>query len=261
MEQKKASFETALLGFRRPMQLSSFPYLLVAESTRHGGCSPMPYASMNLGLYSEDTAENVQKNRDTWFGRLGIAEGQVAGMHQVHSAEVLLVNQAGQYKGYDALITQQVGLYLTVTIADCTPILLFDAANQAVAAIHAGWRGTVGHIAAKTLAAMNAAFGTKAMDCYAYIGTCIDECSFEVDADVADHFTDPFKRWDEVRQKFFIDLKACNSAVLEKAGIPASQIEQSPYSTVLHNDDYFSYRKEKGKTGRMLGVIGVSQAN
>lgn len=249
--------DTVALGFRRPKQLSSFPDLIAAESTRQGGFSAAPYASLNLGLYTKDDAALVQQNRDHFFSQLSCSEAAVAGMHQVHGSEVLRVEQAGQYAGYDALITNTRGLFLTVTVADCTPLLIYDPTHKAVAAIHAGWRGTVADIGTKTLLAMHKHFGTDPTHCYAYVGTCIDECSFEVDADVADHFGSAFKRWDLNQQKFFIDLKAANAQRLNKQGIPLSQIECSHYSTVLHNKDYFSYRKEKGQCGRMLGLIGV----
>lgn len=249
--------DTTALGFRHPQQLSTFPDLVVAESTRQGGFSTSPYTSLNLGLYTQDNPATVQQNRDHFFDQLGCSESSVAGMHQVHGAEVLRVEKAGQYPGYDAIITNTAGLFLTVTIADCTPVLIYDPLHKAVAAVHAGWRGTVAGIAAKTLMIMREHFGTDPTHCYAYVGTCIDECSFEVDADVADHFTANFKRWDEQKQKFFIDLKAANASTLNKGGIPMAQIESSIYSTVLNNDDYFSYRKEKGQCGRMLGLIGV----
>lgn len=249
--------DTSALGFRRPQQLATFPDLVVAESTRQGGFSSAPYTSLNLGLYTQDEAAAIQQNRDRFFSQLGCTESSVAGMHQVHGAEVLRVEEAGQYAGYDALITNVAGLFLTVTIADCTPVLIYDPLHKAVAAIHAGWRGTVAGIASKTLMVMREHFGTDPTHCYAYVGTCIDECSFEVDADVADHFAASFKRWDEEKQKFFLDLKASNASILNKGGIPMAQIESSVYSTVLNNDEYFSYRKEKGRCGRMLGLIGV----
>lgn len=123
-------------------------------------------------------------------------------------------------------------------------------------AIHAGWKGTAKRIAVKTLMHAAIEFGTTPKDCYVYIGTCIDECSFEVDADVADEFADDFKRWDAEKGKFFINLKKANFQQLLDLGIPESQIEISRNSTVLNNEDYFSYRKEGGKTGRMMVVIG-----
>ena len=154
-------------------------------------------------------------------------------------------------------ICKEKNILLTVTVADCTPILLYDQKQKAIAAIHAGWRGTVDKIVMKVLKQMKASFGTLAKDCFAFIGTCIDECSFEVDADVADHFEVTVKRWDEQKGKFFINLKKENQLQLIRAGLSLEQIEISPYSTVLNNQDYFSYRKEKGTTGRMLAVIGM----
>jgi YfiH family protein len=203
--------------------------------------------------------ETVLSNRSIFFETLGVKERDVAGSHQVHGSEILKVETPGQYKGYDALVTNKKGILLTVTIADCTPILIFDAANQAIAAIHAGWKGTVGNIVGKSLEKMKSLYGTKGKNCFAFIGTCIDECSFEVDEDVANEFIAPFKRWDEERNKYFIDLKKANKDQLLNFGLPANNIETSTYSTVLNNDQYFSYRKEKGNTGRMLAVIGMKK--
>lgn len=243
--------------FRKPSIFSSFKNIIAAESTRYGGVSSSPYSSLNLGLYTKDDPVNVAENRARFFGTLGFEEAQVAGAFQVHKDEILNVQQAGQFEGYDALISNKHQLFLTVTIADCTPILIYDSFQNAIAAIHAGWRGTVAQIGPKTIREMGKHFGTKAKDCFAYIGTCIDECSFEVDADVADHFQAPFKRWDEQREKFFVDLKQTNYNQLTNIGLPAEQIELSSYSTFRNNEAYFSYRKEGGKTGRMLAVIGI----
>ena len=106
---------------------------------------------------------------------------------------------------------------------------------------------------------MAAEFGTKGADCYAYIGTCIDECSFEVGEEVAVQFDTAFKRFDAERGKYMVDLKKANAAQLRSFGVAESHMETSPYSTVLNNDDYFSHRKEKGTTGRMLAVIGIGE--
>ncbi len=245
------------LTSRRPEIFQSFDELVVAESTRFGGVSPDPYTSLNLGLYTDDTAGNVAKNRELFCKELGINANQLAGSHQVHGSEILQVEAPGNYEGYDALITQISNIFLTVTVADCTPVLIYDPVQKAVAAIHAGWRGTVAGIVTKTLKKMQASFGTQAIHCFAYVGTCIDECSFEVDADVADEFSASFKRWDEEKVKFFIDLKAANRRQLLDLGIPEGNIGVSSFSTYLDNDQYFSYRKEKGKTGRLLALIGL----
>lgn len=237
--------------------LKSCQNIVAGESTRLGGYSLPPYESLNLGLYTDDQQRTILKNRRFFFESLGIKPEQTAGSHQVHGDQVFVVEQPGQYEGFDALICNHKGIFLTVTVADCTPILIYDSQKEAVAAIHAGWKGTVLEIVRKTLELMSKNFGTKGEDCHAYIGTCIDECSFEVDADVADNFSLPFKRWDDNRNKFFIDLKAANKKQLLDFGIPDANIEVSTFSTFDHNDRYFSYRKEKGQTGRMLGVIGM----
>lgn len=105
---------------------------------------------------------------------------------------------------------------------------------------------------------MQQQFGTKAEECYAYVGTCIDECAFEVGPEVAEQFDTAFKRADAGSDKSFVDLKAANAHLLVTAGIPERKLEVSSFSTVLHNDTYFSYRAEQGQTGRMLAVIGLT---
>lgn len=243
--------------YRLSSLLSGFPDVLAAESTRHGGVSPPPYHSLNLGLHTDDASANVRENRRRLFAALGIAEDTISGGHQVHEDRILIAEAPGLHEGYDAFITQKKGLFLTVGIADCTPILVYDDRHQAVAAIHAGWKGTALKIVSKTLQAMEQAFGTRAADCYARVGTCIDECTYEVGETVAQHFDPAFKTWDETRQKFMLDLKSANKALLLAWGIPEAQIEVSAFSTVLNNDDYFSHRHENGVTGRMLSVIGI----
>ena len=243
--------------YLRPPVFKDFPELLAAESTRHGGVSPRPYHSLNVGIFTDDDPENIRKNREILFHSLGISGEKVASSHQVHGDRVLQVEEPGLYEGYDALITAKAGIFLSVTIADCTPILVFDPVRKAVAAIHAGWRGTTVRIAEKTLLAMKASFGTRMEDCMAYIGTCIDECSYEVGEEVASQFEPAFVRQNGNPGKFFLDLKAANASQLSAAGVPAGNIGISPWSTVLHNGQYFSHRKEKGQTGRMVAIIGL----
>lgn len=248
--------------YTKPKIFQQFPEIIAIESTRHGGVSKSPYLSLNLGLFTDDKPENVQQNRQLLFEDLGIRKSRVAHSYQVHKDNILKVTRCKAYEGYDALITGNVNTFVTVTVADCTPILIYDAKNKAVAAIHAGWKGTVLDIAAKTLQNMQKEFKTNPEDCYVYVGTCIDETSFEVGEEVAEQFAIEFKRLDKNsrKTKFYVDLKKANVAQLIKCGVPENQIEVSPYSTVLDNQNYFSHRKEKGKTGRMLALIGVRKS-
>ena len=229
----------------QPKLFKKINFLLGGESKRHGGISPKPYQSLNLGLNTFDNYKNVTENRNRLFSVLKVKDDQTAFLDQVHGSEVLEVQTSGHWKGFDAMITQKKNLFLFIGIADCTPILIFDQKNEVVAAIHAGWRGVVGEIVMKTLWKMRKVFNTASKDCLVYIGTCIDKNSFEVDEDVAQYFSPEHKKWDEFRQKFLIDLKGSILGELQSLGVPKHQIEVSPFSTVIHNEDYFSLSKRK----------------
>jgi polyphenol oxidase len=231
--------------------------IIAAQSTRIGGVSPVPFHSLNLGLSVNDDEQNVIKNRELFFGALGIKLQYLAKSHQVHGNRVCVVNEPGNSEGYDAQITNKREIFLVVSIADCTPILIHDEKNMAVASIHAGWRGTVGKIVRNTLLEMKKNYGTEGKDCKAYIGTNIGFENFEVGEEVAEHFDNSEKRFDTIKQKWFVDLKAANKHQLMDAGLLTQNIEISPYCTFINNDMFFSHRKEKGKTGRMMAVIGM----
>jgi len=247
-------------SFHSPTIFQRFPNLIAAESRRNGGVSVAPFSSLNLGLNTKDTPENVIENRRLFFEKLAISEARLASSHQVHGDSIQIVTEPGRTEGFDALVTDVPEVVLGVTVADCTPVLIYDAHRRIVGAVHAGWRGTVSQLVYKTLETMHAEYGTAPGDCFAYVGTCIDENAFEVGEEVAEQFSDKFKRFDTKSGKFLVDLKRANAAQLENFGIPTERIEISPYSTITHNDDYFSYRLEKGQTGRMLAVIGMRNA-
>jgi len=249
---------SAPILYQAPPIFAHFSNLIAAESTRIGGVSPVPFASLNLGINTADEPANVNENRRRFFEAIGTTPKQFASAHQVHGTDILYATEAGRFDGYDALITDKLGLLVGVTVADCVPILIYDHRQQAVAAIHAGWRGTVGGIVTKTLTAMQQQFGTSAEDCFAYVGTCIDACSFEVGAEVAEKFPPELRGVDVNTNKAYVDLKKANTKQLIDFGVPFAQIGVSVFSTVLNNDTYFSYRAEQGQTGRMLAVIGLN---
>ncbi len=231
--------------------------IIAAHSTRLNGVSPAPFSSLNLGLSVRDDEANVLKNRELFFGELEIAPTQLSLSHQVHGNKVQVVERAGRTEGYDAQITNKPGVFLAVSIADCASILIHDERNDAVAAIHAGWRGTVTGAVTNTLKQMKRIYGTNGRFCKAFIGPCISVDAFEVGEEVAVNFQDAFKRFDEEKRKWFVDLKAANEQQLTDFGISQHQIEISEYCTVKNNDLFFSHRKENGKTGRMMAVIGM----
>lgn len=244
-------------SFRIPHLFMDRSDLIAVESTRHGGFSQFPYHSLNLGLNTKDAPEIINKNRTYFFELLGIDPVRVVSSFQCHGIKILNCETSGIYKDYDALITNQPNLFLTITIADCTPILIYHPPSGAIGAAHAGWRGTAGAIGPKVIRELSSQYGAPPKDCLVYIGTCIDGDHYEVGEEVAKYFPASSKKWNNQKQKFFVDLKKANCLQLLEAGIPMSNIEISTYSTFIHNDDYFSYRKENGQTGRMLALIGL----
>jgi YfiH family protein len=235
----------------------SYNNLLAIESTRLGGLSKPPFASLNLGAFTNDLKEAVQQNKEILYTDLGINGDQIASSFQCHGNEILNVEKPGYYEGFDALITNKKNIFLQILVADCTPILLFDPIHEVVAAIHAGWRGTVNAIVQKTLDKMTLHFHTNPSDCFAYVGTCISQSYFEVDKDVADNFDQEFYFFDKEKNKYFIDLKGCNARALSDAGLMKNHIAISPFCTVKDNDLFFSHRHEKGTTGRFGVIIGM----
>lgn len=247
--------------FRSPSVFAPFRGLTAAESTRHGGVSAAPYHALNLGKSTGDDPECVAQNRRLFCAALGFQPDQMAWSKQVHGDQVRIVTAPGGAEGYDALITNRSDILLCVSVADCTPVLIFDRATGAMAAIHAGWRGTAARIVHKTLLRMAAEYGTRGQDCYAYTGTCIEQARFETGEEVARQFAPHLWYFDPGRNKYFIDLKGANHAQLLEFGIPPEQTQQSPWCTMRDNADYFSHRAEKGTTGRMLAVIGKKAIN
>jgi polyphenol oxidase len=242
----------------QPIEIFSFNvHLLAIESTRMGGSSEGAYASLNLGAFTNDLREAVQRNKEILYTDLRINRDQIASSFQCHGNEVLNVIEPGYFEEFDALITDKKNIFLQILVADCTPILLFDPIHEVVAAIHAGWRGTANAIVQKTLDKMTLNFKTKPSDCFAYVGTCISQSYFEVDDDVAQYFDQEFYVFDKEKNKYFIDLKGCNARALSDAGLMKNHIAISPYCTVKNNDLFFSHRYEKGTTGRFGVIIGM----
>ncbi|NTW48283.1 MAG: peptidoglycan editing factor PgeF [Chlorobiales bacterium] len=243
--------------FVRPDIFKAFPEVVAVQSTRHGGVSDAPFSSLNLSYSTGDTPESVRQNRRRFFGGLGITEDAVVSSVQVHGDQILHASKGGHYDGYDAFITDQKQLFLSVSIADCVPILIYDPTHQAVAAVHAGWRGTVEQIVGKTILAMQEKFGTLPEACAAYIGTAIAGEDYQVGEEVACHFDPAHTRKEDAPGKFLLDLKAANRDQLRIAGLRDNQVEVSPFSTYQYHQDFFSYRQSGGKTGRMMAVIGI----
>ena len=265
-------------------------WLTHAFSTRIGGTSALEKTRvLNLGFTEWDSRESVAKNRATFVSAVGASAVQLISLRQIHSDIIFRADAApAEPPKADALITATPGLLLAVQTADCVPILLADRRNRAVAAVHAGWRGTLARIAAKVIGRMNMEFGTRAEDVIAAIGPAIAQCSYEVGSEVAQKFAaqfpgarawfdGPFEkivsddspnplRWlsmmppghDPPPPTVQLDLIAANRWQLLDAGVPEKNISAAGLCTACHTELFFSYRREQGRTGRMMSVIGVS---
>lgn len=177
-------------------------------------------------------------------------------LRQVHSDHVFNAHPLTdrQCEG-DALITDDIGRRIGVRTADCVPILLLDTGKHAVAAVHAGWRGTVAGIAARAVEKMSADFGTKTADVRAAFGPCIRECCYEVGPEVAAQFSALFPEWPPVQGKQHLDLAEANRRHLAAAGIPSAHIFDAGLCTACLGEHFFSYRREPQNPGRMISAI------
>lgn len=244
--------------------LVTFPHLgLVphACSTRQGGVSNGIYDSLNLGLMSGDELELVEKNRQIFSHMLGIPI--VQNLNMTHGTEVVWVKSpAGMQRAHegDACISNHPDVSLSLTTADCVPLFFHDPEARAIGLAHAGWRGTVNGIAARTVEAMCKELGASPQNLRVGLGPAISPCCFEVGPEVAEEYLKQFgpQTWIEPREsKWHIDLHQANRIWLERAGIQAEHIRSCPLCTCCRADLFYSWRRENGKTGRLLSAIGL----
>jgi YfiH family protein len=243
-----------------------------AFSTRQGGVSRAPFATLNLGQSVGDDPAAVNANRRRFFGAFGVESNRVVRAWQMHGDGVLRVDApltqrpgfpgclVDERAGFDALITNLLELALVVSTADCLPILIHDPIHRAVAAVHAGWRGTAKGIAPRAIGAMCEAYGTNPSDCRAAIGPGIRRCCFEVDAAVTEEMAAALPEWESYvtanrSDHWLLDLAGVNRALLEAAGLYPDRIEDVGLCTSCRTDLFFSHRAEKGRTGRMMNFI------
>ena len=220
-------------------------------STRWGSVSNQPFNTLNLGGL-EDTTETIFQNRTLALQQLNLSIDNLCYLKQVHGNEVREA-QRGQLEG-DAIVTNKQDLVLAVSIADCYPILFYDEVNKVIGAAHAGWRGTVSKIAENTIVKM-LELGANVNTIKVAIGQGICQDKFEVGNEVIEEFEKngfPNYCWKENK----IDLIACNKFVLLQNNILEENIWTMNRCTF--EDEFFSYRQDKGKTGRMWAVITLS---
>ena len=227
------------------------------------------FASLNLGIARGDEPERVRENYRRFCAAIGADVDRVVMSGQVHGTEIRTVTAADVKRDVcdpteydcDGLITDVPGIALTVFTADCIPILLYDPVRRVIAAVHAGWRGTVGNIAGKAADKMRQEYGCRPEDILAAIGPGISRCCFETDADVPEAVTavlgDDAAQYIDVPEhgKFKVDLKGVNTALLTRAGVAADHIEVTRDCTVCLHETYWSHRVTRGQRGSQAAMI------
>ena len=241
-----------------PTLLNELPGITAGFSTREGGVSTGPFASLNLSLSAGDDPEAVAANRLRFFGSFGIGPDQIAVPGQVHGDLVRTVEQPGHYPDHDGLVTVQPRLALCIISADCAAVLLADAEGRVIGACHSGWRGTAAGIASKTIATMERA-GADPRRIHAFVSPSIGPERFEVGPEVAEQFEDRYVERPDSGGRPHVDLKAAIQDQLTACGVPVGQIEVSPYCTAERTDLFYSYRAEGGVTGRMMGFVWMKE--
>lgn len=235
-------------------------------TTRHEGVSRTPYNSLNLGTNTLDQPHNVEGNRSLLATAFGIAPEALVTVRQVHGSDILVIDEPNEDYGHflgveaDAVITNQPGVMIGVCVADCAPVLLLDPEKQVVAAVHAGWQGTVQKLASKAVEGMRSMFGCDPKRLMAVIGPCIGKCCYEVDAPVRQAFNQsgiPFDSFaDQAGEgKWRLDLSAANRGLLITAGLEEESVQISGMCVSCHRELFFSYRRDGGETGRQMGFI------
>jgi len=280
------------LQLLRSAKLEKLPWLVHGFSTRLGGVSPVYGGrALNLGFTPEDSRTAVERNRQLFLKELGAANGRkswpLVSLRQIHSDLIHRVDGASQeLLAGDGIVTDTPGLTVALQAADCFPIILVDPKRRAVGVLHAGWRGTVKRIVEKGVGEMRKYFDCEPRNIVAAIGPGVQACCYDVGEEVRTKFRSQFsyadslfrevKESDPVREKYpllfltarapghselpvklFLDLKEANRRQLLDAGVSAKNIDATSPCTACHRELLFSYRAEKGVTGRMMAAAGI----
>lgn len=247
------------IQYLRSPLLSGFGDTTHAFLTRKKGVSPPPFDSLNLGASDEDEEENVKENFRLFEGAFGVSPANLLRLRQVHGNRVVAAEDCpggipGALPEADAAITGLKNVAVGVLTADCLPVLFHDPVKKAVAAAHAGWRGTAQRVSVKTIEAMAERFGSRPADIRAALGPCIGPCCYAVGENVAGEFPGT-KALAKDGGRITLDLGLANVEQLISTGLREENITCSGACTSCSNDTFFSYRKDGGRTGRQLSFI------
>ncbi|MDH7515283.1 MAG: peptidoglycan editing factor PgeF [Bacteroidota bacterium] len=235
--------------------LSAFPNIVFAMSTRQGADDGSPFG-FNLGFDTGDDPDRVESHLRRFLETVGLAPDEIAFMEQVHETRIAVAVEGGEYPACDALCTDMPRIGLAVRTADCFPVFLYDPKKRALAAIHAGWRGTAGGIVSRTVAEMTERYGVDPSALVAFIGPGAGPCCYEVGPDVASLFPADLISVSE-GERAHLDLRTAIVRGLTDMGVRPERIEAEDLCTICTPSLFHSHRRDGPSAGRMLGVIAM----
>jgi polyphenol oxidase len=236
--------------------LSAIPGVVHGVSTRAGGVSEGRCASLNVSYTVGDAREHVDENLRRVAEAVGTERERLFAAYQVHCRSATVVDADTQARPRsDVLLTRSRERTLMLRFADCTPVLLADPKHEAIAAVHAGWRGSAVRAAAAGVEALREAFGSRPEDIVAGVGPAIGPCCYEVGQDVLNAFAD--RPW--LVSDGRLDLWESNRQALLEAGVADDNIEVAGICTQCQSDRFFSHRANAGQpAGRFAAVIRLA---
>ena len=237
--------------------------------TRRGGVSPQPWQSLNVGATVGDDQVRVTENRRRSFEVMGFDYGSLFDVWQVHGNNVVCADKPRltdySYQKADAILTNKTQIALFMRFADCVPIFLYDPIQKIIGLVHAGWMGTVNRVSTKAINIMHARYGSKPNNILAAMGPSIGPDHYQIGVDVMTKVREAFgqdasgllsTKHDHGKLGYYLNLWNANKLVLEQAGV--HEIEIASICTACYVEDWYSYRAEKGNTGRFGAIITLS---
>lgn len=255
--------------------IADCPSLAAGFTTKHGGVSKGPFHSMNPAFHVHDLADDVVRNRKIVANSIHMPAERWAGAEQTHETNIakITAEEAGlgaldydtALKRTDGMYTSESGILLTLLFADCVPVFFFAPKHHLVGAAHAGWKGTVGGISAAMVEKWTKVEGVPVEDIFVAIGPSICPKCYMVDKKIIDLLElileeETKTAYNQITDtQFALDLKKANALILRKSGILKENIITTRFCTSCDEQLFFSHRRDKGKTGRMMGFIGFKE--
>jgi YfiH family protein len=238
----------------KSLLLNQFPEIIFGFSTKIWNNDQPPFY-FNLSLSVGDNEEKVKRNRENFFNMLGLGLERIVFQKQIHSDIIKYVDSPGYSGEGDSLITDKSNIGLTISVADCIPVFIYDRINKVIAAIHSGWRGTQKQILSKTLEKMKNDFNSKSENLYIYLGPSISQHNYEVSEEVACLFDSRYLI--PQKDKFLLDIRKINYDMLIRYCISPAQIQISNLCTFEAKNLLHSFRRDGALSGRSFGVIAL----